>query len=137
MKKMVFERSVTNEMFVNVVMRIKQSWWKRNAKACQRRQTQAITNIIKILHTISREERRLSFHTVICWSGRTSGGHMSAAGGRLLVRSAVHSQLPHVLVRVEDYYIDLWRKQTEQSHVCRQRNRYAKGCNLDLKYALM
>lgn len=55
-----------------------------------------------------------------------------AAGGRPFVGGTVHSQLPDVLIRVEDDDVNFWREETKQSDVRTQRRRDTKSSNLNL-----
>lgn len=50
----------------------------------------------------------------------------------LLVGSAVHGELPNVLVGVEHNDVDLGGVETEQGHRGRQRDRHTQGRYLDL-----
>ncbi len=60
-------------------------------------------------------------------------GRGADARQRLLVRGAVHRQLAHVLLRLEDDDVHLGREEAQQRHVRRQRDRDAQRCRLDLK----
>ena len=61
---------------------------------------------------------------------RTAG---TQTGQCFIVGGAVHRQLAHVFLGLEDNYVHLWGEQTQEGDIGRQRDRYTQGSCLYLK----